>query len=95
MGKNSVRCMVRLRPLSNKEKEEGASPCINAFARTVEARDSTFTYDYVFPCNVEQVNTTSRQKVYILNLWSRVFFPAFFLMAFLEASVYQNESEYF
>ena len=45
----------RVRPLSKKEINEGAEKCVVAVERTIAARDTQFTYDYVFPSNVEQI----------------------------------------
>ena len=50
-----VRVMVRVRPLSKKELTDGAQNCVIAVEKTIAARDNQFTYDYVFPQNVEQV----------------------------------------
>ena len=45
----------RVRPLSKKEINEGAEKCVVAVDKTIAARDTQFTYDYVFPSNVEQI----------------------------------------
>ena len=45
----------RVRPLSKKEINEGAEKCVVAVEKTIAARDTQFTYDYVFPSNVEQI----------------------------------------
>ena len=44
-----------MRPLSKKEINEGAEKCVVAVDKTIAARDTQFTYDYVFPSNVEQI----------------------------------------
>ena len=56
MGKaQNVKVMVRERPLSSKEKDEGASRVTTVVDRTIAIRDTQFTYDYCFPSNVDQV----------------------------------------
>ena len=41
--------------MSKKEINEGAEKCVVAVDKTIAARDTQFTYDYVFPSNVEQI----------------------------------------
>ena len=41
--------------MSKKEINEGAEKCVVAVEKTIAARDTQFTYDYVFPSNVEQI----------------------------------------
>jgi len=50
-----VKVMVRVRPLSSKEKAEGAAVCMTTVEKTIAARETQFTYDYVFPQKVDQV----------------------------------------
>ena len=59
MKTTNVRCMVRVRPLSKKEVNEGADKCMVAVDKTIAARDTQFTFDYVFPENVEQIEGKS------------------------------------
>ena len=51
----SVKCMVRIRPLSKKETNEGAENCVLAAGNCIESRDNRFTYDSVFPIEAEQI----------------------------------------
>ena len=62
-GKDStitVKCMVRVRPLSKKEKDEGSDSIVMVAGNTIETRDNRFTFDAVFPEPSDQIEGKTR-----------------------------------